>query len=115
MKLFIIALLFIWQPPTFADKFAAFDQKLYDFAVAVGTNGDTTATKAAMLSAANDLSGYNVAIELARIPPLQQGCRWACTGQFYYYCINLAANGHEGALCMAEYINCTKLCGYLPF
>lgn len=103
------------KPPTFADKFATFDQKLYDYAVAIGTNGDTAATRAAMLSAANDLAGYNVAQELGKLPPIQQYCRWACAGQFFFYCINWAPNNYEYQLCINEYNTCVRNCGYIPF
>lgn len=115
VSLFVILMAFQPKPPKFEQKFAAFDQKLYDHAVATGTSGDTAATKTALLLAANDLSGYNVSDELAKIPPAQQGCRWACTGQFYHYCINIAGSTHEAHLCMIEYINCVRTCGYIPF
>lgn len=119
MKLIFLSALIVllaWQakPPTFAQKFAAFDQTLYDWVVAKGTNGDTTTTKAAMMSAANDLSSYNVQQELAKIPIIQQACRWGCTGQFYYYCLNLAV-GYEIALCIEEYVTCLRTCGYIPY
>lgn len=112
----LIALAFTQpKPPTFLQRWQSFDQALYDYVVAKYNSGDTITTKSAMLTAAGDLSAYNVPQELAKIPIVQQACRWGCTGQFYYYCINLAANSQEALACMNEYINCTRTCGYIPF
>jgi hypothetical protein len=119
MKLILIAALLMAfttpKPPTFAQKFGVFDQAVYDYTVAKGTGGDTATTRSTMLTAASELSGYDVPAELAKVPPISQYCRWACTGQFYYYCINFAPNSYEAGLCLQEYVNCVRTCGYIPF
>jgi hypothetical protein len=121
MKLIIFATLIValsfttsHKPPNFLQDYTAYDNALFDYALAKLNGGDTVTTRLLMLSKAADLSQYDVPEELAKAGPIQQGCRWACAGQFYFYCLNFAPNDYEAKLCMNEYIECMRTCGYLP-
>lgn len=118
MKLLIICIIALFtqpKPPTFQQEFVAFDQALYNYLVAKGTNGDTITTKAAMLTTGAALNKWDVPAEMAKIPVIQRACRWGCTGQFYYFCINLVTSTYEAQLCLNEYESCVRTCGYIPF
>lgn len=98
---------------TFLQDYADYDGKLFSFALAKINGGDTVSTKAPLLAAMINLDNkWNVADEMAKVPPILILCQWMGSNIFYNCTRATMAPSLDN--CWREYYTWMAFCGLIP-